>query len=83
MKTVKDLENMIISTIQDTCGVEITDRNQHLLSDAVKIPTVDYLYVFDSLEKQLNIPVTKVLEQNDYTVFTVHNLACEIEKMMN
>ena len=35
----------------------------------------DFLYVFRALEEKLGVPVAKVLEQRDYTVFTVNNLA--------
>ena len=81
MKTIQELEKMIAATIKEICDVEVKDPDRHLLSDEIKIPIVDYLYVFDSLEKQLALPVTKVFENNDYTVFTLHNLAQEIYKL--
>lgn len=81
MKTIVELERTIADTIQEICHVKISDENQHLLSRSLHIPTADYLYVLASLEEKLCLPVIKVLERNDNTVFTLKNFASEIYKL--
>ena len=81
MKTITEIEQLIVNIIKDVCEINITDKDLNLLSDKAEITMADFLYVFDELEKQLNLPVVSILEHNDYTVFTVRNIASEIFKL--
>lgn len=82
MKTVMQIEDIIVETINKNTQKVIDNKDMHLLSDKLKIPVVEYLYVFDELEKKLDFPVAKIFEKNDYTVFTVHNFANAIWNKM-
>nr|WP_122012662.1 hypothetical protein [Maliibacterium massiliense] len=73
--TVKQIEDMLVDSIREETQVEITDRDARLLRGDMKIPLVDYLYVFDAMEKKLGLPAAKILEDNGYEVFTIRNLA--------
>ena len=82
MLSINEMETAIIDAVKEVSGgYKVTDRDMHLLDDSIPMPIVNYLYVFDILEKKLDLPVVKVLETNDYTVFTVRNLAREISKL--
>ena len=82
MLSINEIETAIIDGVKEVSGgYRVTDKDMHLLDDSIPMPIVNYLYVFDMLEKKLDLPVVKVLETNDYTVFTVRNLACEICKL--
>ncbi len=82
MLSINEIETAIIDAVKEVSGgYKVTDRDMHLLDDSIPMPIVNYLYVFDILEKKLDLPVVKVLETNDYTVFTVRNLAREISKL--
>lgn len=50
------------------------DDDRNLFCSDYNIRIVDVLYVFRALEDKLGIPVAKVLEKRNYTVFTVNNL---------
>ena len=62
-------------------GRKVEDKNMHLLAREMHIPAADFLYVFAALEQKTRLPVVTVLEQHDFTVFTIHNLAAEISKL--
>ena len=82
MFSINEIEAAIIEAVKEVSGgYQVTDKDIHLLDDSIPMPIVNYLYVFDILEKKLDLPVVKVLETNDYTVFTVRNLAREISKL--
>ena len=82
MFSINEIEAAIIEAVKEVSGgYQVTDKDMHLLDDSIPMPIVNYLYVFDMLEKKLDLPVVKVLEANDYTVFTVRNLAREISKL--
>jgi len=81
MKTVENIEQLLVSIIKDICEINVDDKDLNLLSDEADITMADFLYVFDILEKQLDLPVVSILEHNDYTVFTVRNIASEIYKL--
>ncbi|MBC8569492.1 hypothetical protein [Zongyangia hominis] len=71
----EEAETMILAAIQERTGNLVEDKDTHLLSGAIPIPLVDWLYVFDALEQKTKLPVARVLEDHDYTVFTVRGLA--------
>lgn len=72
---VEQMEQTIREIIEEILEGQIKDMDVHLLSDNLRGRLVDWLYVFDALEKKLGYPVAQVLEDHDYTIFTVHNLA--------
>lgn len=69
------VEKQIQETILQVCGKKIEDVNSYLLSAKNKIILVDWLYVLEKLEESYHYPVFRILEKNDYTIFTIHNLA--------
>ena len=76
------LEQIVRDTVYEVVGVRIDDRDQHLLSDKSRIFPVDFLYIFDRLEKQLHCPVYTILQQHDYSVLTIANLASALEALL-
>ena len=79
MDSLTWLEDIIRDEIYNVTGRNIIDSTQHLLSDKSQIIAVDFLYVFEHLEKRLNRSLCHILEQYDYTVFTISNLAKAIQ----
>ena len=68
----------IEKTIRDAV-CEVTDKKDFSSSDSLidkdmGIMPVDFLYIFDILEKELNLPVCKIFENNGYDVMCVNNL---------
>lgn len=74
-EVVEMIEKKIQETIYEVCGKKIEDVNSYLLSVKNEVILADWLYVLEELEKNYQYPVFKILEKNDYTIFTIHNLA--------
>ena len=75
MKATKDeLKNLIRQYITQYTKAVINDNNKNLFCGDYHILLPDLLYVFCALEKRLEVSVAKILEQRNYTVFTVNNL---------
>lgn len=70
-----NVEKQIQSTIYKICQKKIDDVDSYLLSSKNNIILVDWLYVLEELEESYHYPVFRIVEKNDYTVFTIHNLA--------
>ncbi|WP_343210150.1 hypothetical protein [Anaerolentibacter hominis] len=70
----------IIQTVERISGVTPLDINENLLSDRMKISFPDFLYIFDKLDREFNIPVHNILIQDDYSLLTVEGLWKEIEQ---
>lgn len=50
------------------------DDDRNLFCSDYNIKMADVLYVFRALEDKFGVPVAKVLEKRNYSVFTVNNL---------
>lgn len=81
-EVIASIEKKIQDTIFEVCGKKIEDVNSYLLSVKNEVILVDWLYVLEELEKNYQYPVFQILEKNDYTIFTIHNLAQGICKEM-
>ena len=74
-KTKEDLKAEIKRYIQQYTKVNVDNDDRHLLCREYGIPLPNFLYVFRELDNSFNISIAKVLENRDYPVFTVNNLA--------
>ena len=75
MKIKKNtLSALLKQYITQYTRVVVDGDDCHLFCDKYHILIPDFLYVFRALEEKLGVPVAKVLEQRDYTVFTIRNL---------
>ncbi|MDC7291832.1 hypothetical protein NXH76_29125 [Blautia schinkii] len=69
----KDIASLLKARITFYTGKKITDDNMHLCD--LDIPIENLLYIIVELDETYNLPIYALLSENDYTVFTVHNLA--------
>lgn len=76
--TIEEIKALIKQFIFKYTKVSIDNDDRHLLCSDYQISLPDFLYVFRDLEIQLQVPIAKVLEQRNYTVFTVNNLTTAI-----
>ena len=76
----KDIANkMLLEEISALFDITISDLNDNLLDQKFGIDTVDFLYLINTLETKYGINICRILETNDSPIFTVNNLAAEIE----
>ena len=74
-ETREQLKAWMKECIAQYTRATVDNDDRHLFCSEYHILMADFLYVFRALEEKLGVPVAKVLEQRDYTVFTVNNLA--------
>ena len=55
-----DIVELIKKIVFDVTKIEIISSEENLLSTKLDINPVDFLYIFDELEKRLNIPVVEI-----------------------
>nr|WP_122012671.1 hypothetical protein [Maliibacterium massiliense] len=81
--TETDIRTAISTAYQNVFHRALPDDDVNFLSPHVGNRTVDYLYFLQELEQALGVSVTNVLARNDYTVFTVRNLAQALYRQYN
>lgn len=75
MATTKEqIKAWIKQYISQYTKASVDSDYRNLFCSDYNIMIPDVLYVFRALEDILGVPVAKVLEKRDYTVFTVNNL---------
>lgn len=79
METIKIVKNII----HKVSGVEITNIDANLMGPDCPIRSYLFLYVFVELENYLHRDVCKIFENQDYTVFTIRNIAKAIDELCN
>lgn len=72
---ITEIEDVVRESVQKFTGVLIPDSERHMFSSEYGIIPADFLYVFQELENIFHFPVVKILENYDYTIFTISNLA--------
>lgn len=82
MKYTKcELVSVIKKIVYEVTNIIIEDEKTNLLDNKLDIHPADFLYIFDLLEKELQVPVTNILRVNDFTVMRVDNMGNEILKL--
>lgn len=69
------IKMLLVQIISEISNKKITNYDKYLLGRDVGIPREDFLYLIVRLEDCYHLPIIKVLEKYDYTVFTINNLA--------
>ena len=72
------IEKVICDTIRDVSGIEHLEKDASLIGRDSGISPVDFLYIFDLLEKQLQMPVSDIFINYTFEVVTVNNLAAAL-----
>lgn len=62
-------------------GITIESEEISLLDTKLDIPPADFLYIFDILEKNLELPVTEIFQDSNYIVMKVNNLSDALFKL--
>ena len=81
MVTYETIENNIREAIESVTCIRIIDGDTSLISKDMDIAPSDFLYIFDILERKLQINVHAVLAASTYQVMTVRNLSGAIFDM--
>lgn len=80
--TQDEIIEMIKNTILEVTGVRIVSDTDNLLDTKYDINPAEYLYVFDVLEKKLQLPVTDIFKDSDYTIMQPDHLCKAFADML-
>lgn len=69
--TRKEIINLIQKTVFEVTQVRVDSEEMSLLDTRLNINPVDFLYIFDLLEKKLKIPAADIFKDHDYTVMRI------------
>ena len=64
--------------IKECTGVFIDNTDANLLEDIWGIPTVEWLYVIQEIEKRFRINLSEIIAEESFEFFTIKNIAKRI-----
>jgi len=74
MKSRDIIKQAIYEVLEDVTGITSIEENTCLVGTALSIPPACFLYIFEELEKRLELPVCDVLTSRSYTIMSISNL---------
>lgn len=78
---MNDTIKYISDVIEKISGVRNIDKNINLLGPKSKIESYLFIYIFSEFEEKYGEKVYDIFKNNDYTVFTIENIAFELDKI--
>lgn len=78
---MNDTIKYISDVIEKISGVRNIDKNTNLLGPKSKIESYLFIYIFSEFEEKYGEKVYDIFKNNDYTVFTIENIAFELDKI--
>lgn len=78
---MNDTIKYISDVIEKISGVRNIDKNINLLGPKSKIESYLFIYIFSEFEEIYGEKVYDIFKNNDYTVFTIENIAFELDKI--
>lgn len=78
---MNDTIKYISDVIEEISGVRNIDKNINLLGPKSKIESYLFIYIFSEFEEKYGEKVYDIFKNNDYTVFTIENIAFELDKI--
>jgi hypothetical protein len=74
MDSREDIEKAIREAVGDVTGITGLDDDANLTDTALGIAPANFLYIFDILERRLQVPAHDVLKTSGYQVMGIKNL---------
>ena len=78
---MNDTIKYISDVIEKISGVRNIDKNTNLLGPKIKIESYLLIYILSEFEEKYGEKVYDIFKNNDYTVFTIENIAFELDKI--
>ena len=78
---MNDTIKYISDVIEKISGIKNIDKDINLLGPESKVASYLFIYVFNEFEEKYGKKVYDIFKNNDYTVFTIENIACELDKI--
>jgi len=78
MQTTDEIKVAIRFALKEITGREDIGDDVVLVDPSIGILPVNFLYIFDLVERELSLPVHRVLDSHTYDVMTIENLSMAI-----
>ena len=75
---IQEVKNAIRDAVERYTGIRIDDDDKNLFSTELQPIIANYLYVLKAIEEKYGVSIYRIIEQHDYSVFTINHLAEEI-----
>lgn len=75
MHTKKEVIESIQKVVFEVTGNKVESDEISLLDTSLRITPADFLYIFDLLEKELEVPAVDILKDHDYTVMKIDDMS--------
>lgn len=76
-----DAIEYVSDVIENISGVQNIDINMNLLSPDSGIVSYLFIYIFHEFEKKYGKNVYDIFTNNDYTFFTIKNIAIKLDQI--
>lgn len=73
--TKQEIIELIRKVVFEVTGNEVESDDMSLLDTKSGIKPADFLYIFDLLEKGLEVPAVDILKNHDYTVMKIDHMS--------
>lgn len=70
-----EVKNVIRSVVERHIGFRIVDDNKNLFSDEFNPIVPNYLYILKDIENQYGTIIYRIIENHNYTIFTINRLS--------
>jgi len=74
MQTKEVIQAAIYDAVREVTGISHFEKNASLIDKDLRIGPASFLYIFDILEKQLQVPACDIFQNHTYEVMTISNL---------
>ena len=81
MNTRESIETAIRDAIEDVTGKSTIEKDTNLVYKGSGIAPVNFLYIFDIVEKKLCLSVFDIFKTHSYQVMTIENLVEAIYRL--
>ncbi len=81
MNTKEIMVNTILAAVEEVTGILDLENDTSLIDRDLAIMPACFLYIFDMLEKRLQLPVYDIFIDNTFEVMTVENLSNALLKL--
>lgn len=74
MHSKKDVEKIVREVVMNVTGINKLENYDSLVGKDLNINPADFLYIFDILEKQFQLPVHDIFISHTFEVMTIGNM---------
>ena len=75
------IENSIRDAVFKVTGIKELDETTNLISKELGVIPVNFLYIFDILEENLELPVSQIFADNSYEVMCIKKMTDAFYKL--